>query len=642
MRSLRAILLLGYVSTILLTSLSIWFIVAQSREQVHQEYTVQLQDELLRRVNDAIVDLFAPARQIALTQPTLFALGGYDVGDLEIVNTLFVKGLEAFPQLNAVFLGTVDGRMYGARREAGGVAPELMRTDETTGGALSYFALPPDGSANYGALVQSAPNFDPRTRDWYIRAERAGQFAWSPVYVDFATRELIITAGIPVYDRDRELQGVLGASYKFREIDDMLAAIDVRYGGVVYLMESSGYLLSSSTGIPIYEHDSDGGIVRTAATESGVPLIESSAAHLLRRIQQESTEVISAPTPWETDDGLFIHALPLEREIGLDVWSVTVVSRAALQAAMAGSNAMTLLAVLLILAAAITLSIWGAARLVRAIRYLAGAASDLAAGRWDTNLDIQSRTEFGELYLALRNMRDQLRRLFEEREQNETKLRRGLVEREVLLRELHHRTKNNMAVIYSLIELQVDSVRDPQAKAALLSAQNRIQSILLVHKKLYEGADLARVKLQSYVQDLAELLVESYATGAARADLHISVDDIEVDIDTAIPCGLVLNEIVANSLKYASNGPAPCKIKIELKGTPEGLIRLTVSDNGPGLPAGFDLSRATTLGLITIRSIAEQQLKARVEMVSRPGLKWNIEFKPGLAAGRQSERAGAD
>ncbi len=213
------------------------------------------------------------------------------------------------------------------------------------------------------------------------------------------------------------------------------------------------------------------------------------------------------------------------------------------------------------------------------------------------------------------------------RRQAEEKIRKGLREKEILLRELYHRTKNNMQVIIAMLTMQSESTRSEEVKKIIQETNNRIHAMALVHKMLYQFGDLSQINLKDYFTELIFLLIKSFQVSPAKIKVRMDMETILVFIDTAISCGLILNELISNVFIHAFPGDEKGEISVRLFQKDGDMIVLEVCDNGTGVPADFDFRSQKTLGLQIIFSIAESQLMGDVEFIPENGIKCVISFK---------------
>lgn len=221
-----------------------------------------------------------------------------------------------------------------------------------------------------------------------------------------------------------------------------------------------------------------------------------------------------------------------------------------------------------------------------------------------------------------------------ERKQTEVIINNSLKEKEILLQELHHRTKNNMQVICGLLGLKRIAIKDENIIRILKDMEDRIKSMALVHQKLYQSKDYSRIDLSDYITDLAHSLISSYSLSPDKIKLNMSLERIPILIDSVLPCGLLLNELISNSLKYAFPGDMQGEICIRLKKTNENEIQLTVSDNGIGIKKEINPDEVQSLGLILIKSLAVDQLIGEVEMNTENGVSFDVKFKDNLYTAR--------
>ena len=200
--------------------------------------------------------------------------------------------------------------------------------------------------------------------------------------------------------------------------------------------------------------------------------------------------------------------------------------------------------------------------------------------------------------------------------------------KEILLKEIHHRVKNNLQVISSLLALQAGATNDPHTRSLLHESRNRVHSMALIHEKLYHSVDERGVRFKGYVGDLAAHLRNSYAGNSDAVTITMDVEEITLDMDLLVPCGLIINELITNALKYAFPGGRTGTIVISLRrplAEEEKTLVLTVSDNGVGLPAELDTGAPRSLGLRIVNSLVSQ-LHGTLAVASGPGATFTITF----------------
>ena len=176
----------------------------------------------------------------------------------------------------------------------------------------------------------------------------------------------------------------------------------------------------------------------------------------------------------------------------------------------------------------------------------------------------------------------------------------------VLLKEIHHRVKNNLQVISSLLALQAGATSDVKTRALLAESRDRVRSMALIHEKLYQTADERGISFAGYVRDLATHLRHSYAGNSEAVVMGIDVEEISLDIDVSVPCGLIINELLSNALKYAFPDGRRGTIGINLRRSEDGVVTLTISDDGVGMPQDLDFRNPSTLGLRIVNILVEQ------------------------------------
>ncbi len=203
------------------------------------------------------------------------------------------------------------------------------------------------------------------------------------------------------------------------------------------------------------------------------------------------------------------------------------------------------------------------------------------------------------------------------------KLEKSLGEKEILIKEIHHRVKNNLQVISSLLELQSNRLPNEDSKRAIQAGQNRVRSIALIHKQLYEHDDLSGVEMASFIKDFFGQIRSALHSSSREVNLELDCPEVVFDVDTAVPLGLILNELITNSFKYGIGIQGGGTISIGLQQLKEGAFQLLYSDSGPGIPEGIDFKNHNSLGMRLIGRLSRQLGgNAKVNL----GENWNIEI----------------
>jgi PAS domain S-box-containing protein len=207
----------------------------------------------------------------------------------------------------------------------------------------------------------------------------------------------------------------------------------------------------------------------------------------------------------------------------------------------------------------------------------------------------------------------------------EAKIKTSLREKEILLQEVHHRVKNNLQVISSLLDLQSQEIQAPSMLEVFRESQNRVHSMALVHEKLYQSKDFAKINFAEYIESLTNYLFKAYDLKTSNITLDLDIDDVNLNIDTAIPCGLIINELISNALKHAFPNNKPGVISIDLHSDSDNHLTLTVQDDGVGLPRNWDVKSVKSLGIQLVK-ILTKQLKGTIELDKTAGSKFIIKF----------------
>ncbi len=256
----------------------------------------------------------------------------------------------------------------------------------------------------------------------------------------------------------------------------------------------------------------------------------------------------------------------------------------------------------------------------REVRARRQAEEAVRRAQEDLEKRVRERTE------ELREANKRLEMEIAQRKKGEAQIRKQLREKEVLLKEVHHRVKNNLQMICSLLSLQRSSIKDQKLLAAMSDSECRVRSMALIHEQLYQSKSLAGIQMKQYVEALVGSLTRTCGRQAVTLLVQTDVDDEYLTVDLALPCGLIVNELVTNCIKHAFSQGTSGEIRVEFKKKANGKYRLEVRDTGKGMPSGFDWRSASSLGLKLVRRLAEYQLGGMIHVLSENGTVVTIDL----------------
>jgi two-component system CheB/CheR fusion protein len=239
--------------------------------------------------------------------------------------------------------------------------------------------------------------------------------------------------------------------------------------------------------------------------------------------------------------------------------------------------------------------------------------------RWIADRKLLLRNEHGEPCQIAGIVSD-----ITERKQAEEKIQASLLEKETMLKEIHHRVKNNLQVISSLLNIQSSHLQDEKAKEALQESIERVGTMASIHTQLYESEDLTRIDFGSFIGELIGNIRQVYGRAESPVGIKVDADEISLGIETSIPCGLILNELVSNALKHAFPEGRKGELHIRMR-SEDKRMTLTVQDNGIGFPESIDLTKLKSLGMDLV-NILVRQMKGKMDMRVDGGTTWTITF----------------
>jgi two-component sensor histidine kinase len=266
-----------------------------------------------------------------------------------------------------------------------------------------------------------------------------------------------------------------------------------------------------------------------------------------------------------------------------------------------------------------------ARNLIRPLRALQSFASKVTGGALNARANVNAIGEIGDLA-------ESMNRMVESLEQSNVKIRdsmkstASLREKEILLREIHHRVKNNMQILTSLLRLQTRQADSQELREVLQESEARIRSMGLLHEKLYQSESVSVINMHGYLRTLTGELMRMNTPQGMRREVKLNVHGVDLGLDTALPCGLIITELVTNALKYAFPGQPEGIIYVSLGTTTEGNFQMVVWDNGIGMKPDFDISKATSLGMRLVKMLTDQ-LNGKLEVDCSQGTRVMITFR---------------
>lgn len=266
-----------------------------------------------------------------------------------------------------------------------------------------------------------------------------------------------------------------------------------------------------------------------------------------------------------------------------------------------------------------------ARNLTRPIQALQSFAHRVAGGALNARVSVKAEGELGDLADSINKMVESLEQS-QQRIRESVKQQASLREKEILLREIHHRVKNNMQILTSLLRLQTRQADSEELRNVLRESEARIRSMGLLHDKLYQSESVSVIDMLGYLRTLTGEIIRMNTPPGTKRDVKLAVTNVNLGLDTALPCGLIITELVTNALKYAFPGRPEGIIYVSLSSPAEHEFHLTVWDNGVGMPADFDLTKATSLGMRLVKMLTDQ-LHGRLAIDGSNGTRVEVIFR---------------
>ncbi|MEG4089211.1 PAS domain S-box protein [Microcoleus sp. Pol12B4] len=395
----------------------------QNGQRAVNEVAAQLRAEISDRIKDRIESYMSIPHIVNHLNFQAIKLGQLNLEDNQKLEHHFLEQIQYFDSISIIYTGKENGEHSGAIRTKERTL--ISAADSSTGNKLARYTA--DSQGNRVQLVQISPNtYDPRTRPWYIAAAVAKKPIWTPIYTDFLTRELAITAALPIYDDAGKLLGVAGSDLLFSRIKEFLVSLKIGKSGQTFVMERSGMLIATSTASAEFVVEGKE-TRRIKASESDNPVIRQTAQHLNKHYDSLAKINNSQQLTFDVDRKRnFIQVAPFKDDRGLDWLIVVVVSESDFMEQINLNTRTTFLLSLAALMGATILGILTAKWVVQPILRLNAAAKALARNEWDTKLTLNREDELGELATAFNSMAEQLQHSFTSLSESESRLKQFL------------------------------------------------------------------------------------------------------------------------------------------------------------------------------------------------------------------------
>ncbi|MBL8965913.1 MAG: ATP-binding protein [Spirochaetaceae bacterium] len=480
--------------------------------------------------------------------------------------------LLARPEIDILSVGFADGEYAEAQRLEDG----RIRTGSAGRGTGRELVLErTDGRGNPVAVELRRPGYDPRERPWYRQAAAKGGPGWTDPYPIASSGELTMAASVPITE-DRQTLGVVTADLRLGRISDFLADIDVSRGGLAFIVDRAGFVVAGSSSVS-GSRPGEAGRERPRPAELG-----SAAAAIYeagRAAPNTLVSVAAAGGPYRA------ILLPLGGALGLDWRLALAYPESSFLEPLAKIDLRVWLILLVMLGASIILAFATANRVAVPLKRLGTALSSFAPG---------GSRGFAEATQAVASRNDEIGRLArssaalaERLDASFAALEASLAEKEILLKEVHHRVKNNLQIVSSLVRFQADRLAGGAGEDGFEELQERIQAMAFVHEDVYLTGNFEAVEMGRYLGRVAGALCAERGDGAradraCRVELAVEAEGVSLGLDRALPCGLIVNELVANSLKHAFPSGSSGTIGVSLR-LGDGGYELVVADDGRGL-----------------------------------------------------------
>lgn len=586
--SLRMLLVVPFVLQIFAAVTITGGLAFYNAQEAVNDLASQLRNEVTTRIQERIQNYLEIPHQINTLEANAIRLGELQIDNVSQRERHFWQQLKNFDQISHHYMAMPDAQYFGARRSQDGHIQVIIRNNNEEN---QYFSVDDQGYRQH--LVTTVANFDPRQRPWYQAAIEKGRATWSQIYPDFnSIKSLAITATYPVYDKQNQLQGVLGSSLTLSWINDFLSGLKMGKNGQTFVMDRKGLLVASSTHTPVVDEK----LERIAVSNANNTLIKEAATYLKQQFISLNEIKESKPFNFYLNGARqFLQVTPFQDAYGLDWLIVAVVPESdfmgRVEAITQTSIWMALVALLLGILGGILTSRW----VIRPIQQLNEAAKSLAQGQWEQSIDIQRNDELGQLGNSFKSMVEQLKESFRILEDKNIALQKLDELKDEFLANTSHELRTPLNGIVGIAESMCDgavgSLTDIQRKNLLMIAQSGHRLTNLVNDIL----DFSKLKHNNLELNLRSVGLREITEVVLTLSQSL-VGDKKLKLFNKIPAELppakadenrlqqILYNLIGNAIKFTDVG----KIEItaeKIKEYDQEWLALSVIDTGMGIPA---------------------------------------------------------
>jgi diguanylate cyclase (GGDEF)-like protein/PAS domain S-box-containing protein len=407
--SLRLVLLIPFILVIILTTSIAGYIAFINGQRAVNGVASQLRSEVSARIEDHLQNFLEIPHEIIQFNSASMQQGWLDLKDTSLLQNYFLEQVETHKTITSIYFGNTAGGIVGSGREGAGDSFYVYNTENLKSGVFNKYKVTSAGEM--GKLLSSVPNFDARTRPWYVGANQKAAFTWNNIYILFTGQDMALSASSPVYDAQQHLLGVISVDIFLSQIEDFLQTLNISKSGQSFIIEHSGLLVASSTGEQPFIQ-TDGKIQRIEARSSQTPIVKFAAEFLRERFGENYA--VTSHEQFDFEIGgkrYFLNVSPFHDAHGLDWLIVVVIPQADFMAQITNTNLMTFFIVLLALGGSIVLSAFISQKISSRISHLNQAAHDFLNGGESSSVLSNSRiSEIDELTVSFATVESQLRR----------------------------------------------------------------------------------------------------------------------------------------------------------------------------------------------------------------------------------------